>query len=60
MIYTKKIGNNNGSGYIVLPIEVLNWLQVSLGDDLTLQDNESQEGRYITIFNPETYKPNPQ
>ena len=50
MKWEKKIIEVGGSYGLIIPLDVLKYLNLSVGDEVEIQDEEKKKGRFISIW----------
>lgn len=52
MEWKKKIQNIGGSGTVLLPNELMKFLNLKFGDEIVITDDKGKYGEFIAIWNP--------
>jgi len=50
MQYEKKIIEIGGSQGLLLPLDLLNYLGIKIGDIVVIQDDEGKKGKFISLW----------
>lgn len=56
MQYEKKVIEIGGSQGIILPLDLLNYLGVRVGDTLVVQDDEGKHGKFVSFWKKDDTK----
>jgi len=53
MIYEKKLIDVGGSQGLILPLDLCKYLNIKVGDEIQIKDEEGKKGRYISLWKKE-------
>jgi len=53
MQYKKTISAIGGSQGIILPLDLLKYLELKVGDEILIQDDEGKHGKFISMWKAE-------
>jgi len=58
MKYIRKTFKSNESTVIVIPIDIAKYLELNVGDEIVIQDDEGTHGKFVSFWKKDT-KPRP-
>jgi len=50
MQFEKKLIEIGGSQGLILPLDLLNYLNIKIGDELVIQDDKGKHGCFVSIW----------